>query len=72
MTNLIFNYQPGKNVSLYATTTSIEKFYQKFGSSFSQFETNKNDSYIMRINLVVRNCSAGEIFRKTLFMYAII
>ena len=69
MANLIFNYQPGNNVSLYATSTSIEKFYPKFESSFSQFETRKNDSYIMQINLEVRNCTAGEILRRTPFMY---
>lgn len=69
MTNLIFNYQPGKNVSLYATSTAIEKFYKKLGSSFSQFETGKNDSYIMQMHLEVRNCTAGEIMRRNPFMF---
>ena len=68
MTGLIFNYQPGKNVSLYATSTAIEKFYHKLESSFSQFETGKNDSYIIQINLEVRNCMAGEIMRRNPFM----
>lgn len=68
MNSLIFNYQPGKNVSLYVTSNVIEKYYSKFSSLFSPFETKKNNSYILQFDVEMRNCTVGEIFRKSLLM----
>lgn len=69
MNSLIFNYQPGRNLVLYVTSSTIDKYYEKYNSSFSSFETRKNDSYIMEIDLEIINCTVGEIFRKSLLMF---
>ncbi len=68
MTSLIFYNQPGKNVSLYASSSSIQKYYKNFGSKFSSFEKGNDNTYKMQIDLEIRNCTNGEIFRKNLLM----
>lgn len=62
--SLVFEFKPGNNITILIFSTAIEKYYNSTKEIYKNFENSINNTYYLSIESQIRNCVAGEIYRK--------